>query len=457
VETGCLSQPSALRVGRRFFFDGGFRFVDIDSTVVFTPLELPMTVRMDKLIKAIAIALDIVEGELLGASTHHGKRVATLSAAMGRKGGMNDDEALALTTCALLHDNALTEYIFAERGGKGSRDPSMRLHCERGQRNVDALMFQTDIRGFVLYHHERPTGRGPFGKKEGEYPLGAELIGIADTLDVVHHLQRTPPEGLADLRRTIAGGLGQNYTKRAGEMMLDVLDAEMLARLRDENIIETAEEFIPAWTVDMQDQVILNLAGFITRIIDYKSVFTRRHSTQIANRAWLMGGYYHYDPAQRAQLYLAAALHDIGKLATPVAILEKPGKLDDAEFRIITDHVRYTGELLKDITGFERIRDWASGHHEKLDGSGYPFGKKAADLDFNTRLMACIDIYQAVSEERPYHPRRGHGDTMAILYDMARAGLIDEGICRDLDETLAAYSGRDVPPPVDAPPAEYTV
>jgi HD-GYP domain-containing protein (c-di-GMP phosphodiesterase class II) len=75
--------------------------------------------------------------------------------------------------------------------------------------------------------------------------------------------------------------------------------------------------------------------GFLTRIIDYKPVFTCRHSTQIANKAWLMGGYYGYDQALRAELYLAAALHDIGKLSTPVEILEKPGRrrLTDDEFR----------------------------------------------------------------------------------------------------------------------------
>jgi HD-GYP domain-containing protein (c-di-GMP phosphodiesterase class II) len=130
-----------------------------------------------------------------------------------------------------------------------------------------------------------------------------------------------------------------------------------------------------------------------------------------------------------------------------VAILEKPDKLTNEEFHIITDHVLQTYELLKNIDGFELICAWASNHHEKLDGSGYPFGKKAVDLDFNSRLMACIDIYQAVSEERPYHPQRNHADTMAILYDMAGKGFIDSGITADLDRYLAVYDGGNVPPP----------
>jgi HD-GYP domain-containing protein (c-di-GMP phosphodiesterase class II) len=404
---------------------------------------------MDKLIRAIATALDIVEGELLGASTHHGKRIATLCAAMGQYLGMDNDMILAITVCALLHDNALTEYIFSERQ-RNQQDPTMKLHCELGQRNVDTLQVGVDVSGFVLYHHENVDGSGPYGKKAGEFPLGAELIRIADSIDVANHLQKLPLDRLPVVRSFVEGKIGKYYSPHAADAFLNVLDEEMLFSLADERIAETANRCIPTWTVDMEDTLILNLAGFITRIIDYKSVFTCRHSTQIANKAWLMGGYYGYGAALRAELYLAAALHDIGKLSTPVAILEKPGKLTDEEFRVIKDHVHKTYELLKEIEGFEQIRDWASNHHEKLDGSGYSFGKKADALDFNSRLMACIDIYQAVGEERPYHPARDHVDTMKVLYDMAVRGFVDAGIVKDMDKVLAEYSGKDIPSPIKA-------
>jgi HD-GYP domain-containing protein (c-di-GMP phosphodiesterase class II) len=405
-----------------------------------------MIIRMDKLIKAIAAALDLVEGELLGASTHHGKRVAVLAAAMGRRLGIAEDVLLPLTTCALLHDNALTEYILSERLGE-SQGQMMRLHCEYGQRNVDSLMFKTDVSGFVLYHHERPNGRGPFGKKEGEIPLGAELIALADTFDVIHHLERVLPEELPALHQELWDSMGENYSRRAVLAMLSVLNEEALRSLGNDRIQETAEEQIPPWFIDLEDQVMFHLAEFVAHIIDDKSVFTRRHTSQIANKAWLLGAYYGYESGLRAQFYLAAALHDIGKLAIPAAILEKPGRLTDEEFGVIKSHVSKTRELLEGIDGFEDIRAWASNHHEKLDGSGYPDGKTAAALDFNSRLLACIDIYQAVSEERPYHPGRGHGEAMKILYEMADRGGLDCGIVRDLDKALAEWSGRDVPPP----------
>jgi HD-GYP domain-containing protein (c-di-GMP phosphodiesterase class II) len=401
---------------------------------------------MDELIKAIGTALDIVESELLGVSTNHGKRIAALCSLMGKELGMDEEDTKAVTTCALFHDNALTEYILSERAGDW-RGKNFRLHCEYGQRNIEKLPFKSDISGLVLYHHEQADGGGPFGKREGEFPLGAELIAIADIIDAGNHLQRVSAENLAPLQKKIGGLSGKRCTKRAAEAMLSVLNAETLASLRDENINKTTALVLPAWHVDLEDEALMRLAGLTARIIDYKSAFTKKHSVQIANRAWLMGGYYGFDPVKRAKTYLAAAMHDLGKLATPNAILDKPGKLTSDEFNIIKAHVKGTYDILSGITGFEDVCDWASNHHEKFDGTGYWFGKQAEELDFVSRLLCCTDIYQAVSEERPYHPQRGHSDTMPILWNMAQKGYIDDGIVKDFDTVMAEYSNRDVPPP----------
>jgi HD-GYP domain-containing protein (c-di-GMP phosphodiesterase class II) len=401
---------------------------------------------MDSLIRSISTALDIVEGELLGASTNHGKRIAVLCAKMGKLLGKNTEEITALAVCALLHDSALTEYILSEQKD-GNRELAMKKHCEIGQRNVDALCFNTNVKDFVLYHHERADGGGPFGIREGEGPFEAELITIADSIDVAYHLQRLKPEDLPLIRNIIAQESGKRYSKKAALTMLEILDWPTVLSLKDDVIKQTADSSISPWTVDIQTETVFGLAGFISRIIDYKSGFTHRHSTQIANRAWFMGKHFKYEQRELAELYLAASLHDLGKLAVPSEILEKPGKLTNEEFEIIKSHVRLTWELLNEIEGFETICQWASNHHEKLDDSGYPFGKKSAELDFNSKLLACLDLYQAISEERPYHPGRNHADTMKILYEMADTVKIDRDITKNLDIALAPYDGKDLPPP----------
>jgi HD-GYP domain-containing protein (c-di-GMP phosphodiesterase class II) len=407
-----------------------------------------MKIQMDALIRILAQALDMVEAAYLGASTNHGKRIAALTAAMGRHLGMNEDQLSNLVSCALLHDNALTEYILLQQGREEDA-VYLGRHCEIGQRNAEIIPFKGSIEGFILYHHERADGHGPFGLSEGYFPLEAELIAAADMIDVNKCLQRILPEELPALRQSIADDIHHRFTGRAGEALLAVLDEEMLASLRNERIVETGCRAVPAWSLDMEDPALIRIAELIAHIIDYKSAFTKIHTQQIANRAWVMASHYGHDPAQQIQLYLAASLHDIGKLAVPSEVLEKPGKLTNEEFEIIKTHIVYTRSLLSgpDGKGLGNIVEWASNHHEKLNGSGYALGKPGSDLDFNSRLMACIDIYQAVSEERPYHPRRNHAETMPVLYSMAEKGGIDPAIVKDIDMVMAAYSNRDVPFP----------
>jgi HD-GYP domain-containing protein (c-di-GMP phosphodiesterase class II) len=416
-----------------------------------------MNIRMDELIQSLAVALEIIECELLGASTHHGKRIAVLCSLMGRELGMSEEEIETIASCALFHDNALTEFILYHRENGNEREVHFRLHCEYGQRNIERLPFKYDVKDIVLYHHEQADGGGPFGKREGEFPIGAQLIAIADMIDVDHHLQRVPLEGLSSIQKEICAQSGKRYTKTAADVMLAILNKDTLLSLHDENINETTAKMLPVWQVEVEDEALMCLADLAAKIIDHKSVFTRKHSVQIANKVWLMGGYYGFDPVLRTKAYLAAAVHDLGKLATPTNILEKPGKLTDSEFNIIKAHVNGTHDLLHRITGYEEICNWATNHHEKFDGTGYCFGKKAEELDFVSRLLACTDIYQAVSEERPYHPKRSHSETMPILWDMSQKGLIDGKIVKDFDTVMAEYSNSDVPPPTCCPLTDWQV
>ena len=404
-----------------------------------------MKIRMDSLINAIASALDTVEKELLGASSNHGKRIAILCAKMGKISGKSSEEILGLTNCALLHDNALTEYILASREG-GHYDPTMKKHCEFGEYNVEKLLPNANIKNFILYHHERADGKGPYGIKEGEGPLEAELIAIADSIDVSYHLQTIDRDKLNSVVQVIKDEIGKKFSKAAAHAMLEILNWDTIESLRDDAVNKTVKSVLTPWIADAEDQVIINLVSFITKIIDYKSVFTKQHSSKIANMAWYMAEYYNYNKEEKAKLYLAAALHDLGKLETPTAILEKPGKLTDEEYLIIKEHVYKTWELLENIEGFEDICKWASYHHEKLNGKGYPFGKNTDELDFNSRLMACIDIYQAVSEKRPYHPLRDLNATLEIMYKMADDDSIDTNIVNDISIAMKPYDCKDLPP-----------
>ena len=126
-------------------------------------------------------------------------------------------------------------------------------------------------------------------------------------------------------------------------------------------------------------------------------------------------------------------LHDIGKVAIGNKILEKPGRLTDDEFAVMKHHAAYTYSILSEIDDFEEICDWAAFHHERLDGTGYPFGKTAAELNTQERIMACVDIYQALTESRPYKQGMPHEKAYGILNDMVEKGWLDGEIASQVD------------------------
>ena len=404
--------------------------------------------RLDKLCLVISQMLDAVEEEVQGVSPHHSMRVAMLCSAIARELGRGEDEMLKIRAAALLHDSAISEASNAKSLETGkAKDMLLRLHCRLGQRNYECLPLGGGVEDYILYHHERYDGSGPFRKKRGEFPVGAEILSLVDTMDLMEHFETAEPDLLEKIRADARRLANTKYSREVVDAFCSVLTAPMCSVLHDENIVGAICCESPSYGLDLSDPVIIRIAEMVARIIDYKSVFTRKHTVQIANRAYLMAEYYGYGDTEMNLLYLAASLHDIGKAATPTAVLEKPGALDADEYEVIMKHVRYTWDWLHEVEGFEKIGHWAATHHERLDGSGYPFRLTGDDLDFNARLMACIDIYQAVSEERPYHPARSHGEAMAVLRRFADEDKIDAGIVKDMDAAMAPYSMKDVPSP----------
>ena len=150
-----------------------------------------------------------------------------------------------------------------------------------------------------------------------------------------------------------------------------------------------------------------------------------------------MAEFYKMNNIMLLKLLIATDLHDLGKLAVSNNILDKPSELSKEEFEEIKKHPKITKYCLQDINGFEEITKWASNHHEKLDGSGYPEGLIAKDLDFNSRLIACLDIYQALREERPYRKPMDHHKAMDLLMSMAEVGQLDHNIIDDINSVFS--------------------
>ncbi len=359
-------------------------------------------------------------------------------------------EMIGLGACALFHDNALTEAFSSEWQGE-THSLKMKKHCIVGEENVSSLPFPVDTKGFILYHHEFMDDSGVLGVNPLETPVGAQLIAVADTLDAHAGLWIQKERSVEPLKAYVRDKRGTFFSTPAADALLSVLDHDLLARLRDENLDAAFGALMPEWEVELSPVEMMRVGTLVARITDYKSHFTAKHSIQIANRSYLMARYYGMDDETCARVYLAATLHDIGKLITPTNILEKQGKLTPEEFEVIKAHVYWSYIMLKDVGGLREVCRWAVCHHRKLDNRGCPdLPGDFFPLDFTSRLLACVDIYQAVRETRPYHAGRTHQETMDIMWKMADKGEIDKDITRDLDRQMVVFTEDDgaVPAPL---------
>jgi HD-GYP domain-containing protein (c-di-GMP phosphodiesterase class II) len=425
----------------------------INTRAVGAQTGVIMKVQFTELILQMSQVLDYVETELVGVLTNHGKRVAYLSVVLGQRAGLTKYDRLDLAAYAVLHDNALTQYIQSEYIGADA-NPGEPLpkglghHSILGERNLADFPFYHPQVNAILHHHENADGSGPFQKTESETNLYAALIHLTDQLDVLFDLkdkentawkERSQLKEVSGMEkweavRTFAQNQrGKLFGETVTQLLLDGITDADFEKLSDEHLESALREVLDYEEIDLTPQQLINVSAVFAKIVDYKSTFTSLHSLGIAQKAYTMAKHYGLSEEDCAKFYFAGAVHDIGKLAVDINILEKPDKLTLDEFEEMKKHALITYEVLSKIPGMEDISKVAAYHHEKLNGNGYPFGYAAKELGKYERLLGCLDIYQALREDRPYKAGKTHAETMAIMTGMVSGGFIDQELTKEID------------------------
>jgi len=156
-------------------------------------------------------------------------------------------------------------------------------------------------------------------------------------------------------------------------------------------------------TLTLQTQAIDALLALQNLVDDY----TPLHEDRVATLALQIGRRLQLEAPRLEALHMAARVHDIGKVDIPLEILNKPGRLSDAEFAVIKTHARTSYEVLSRISFTLPVADIVHAHHEYLDGSGYPRGLRGDDILLESRILTVADIVESMSEDRPYRKSLG--------------------------------------------------
>ncbi len=180
-----------------------------------------------------------------------------------------------------------------------------------------------------------------------------------------------------------------------------------------------------------------NILFSLANAVEAKDVYTQGHVERVANLAMALGRKLQLSESDLESLKYGGALHDIGKIKVPRDVLNKPGKLSADEWGIMQDHAAAGYDIclpLKKNLGpaLNVIRH----HHEKLDGSGYPDGLKSDEINMPNRIMAVVDIYDALTTDRPYRSKMPTDKAISILREEATGGKLDTEVVEALIEML---------------------
>ncbi len=201
------------------------------------------------------------------------------------------------------------------------------------------------------------------------------------------------------LIRAIDLGIDRYVTKPIDpDALVNAIYRSTLARSQAQELIKAQQQVL-----DTLEQTVTVLA----RAIELRDPYTNGHQKRVANLAVAIAGELGLPADTIAGLRLGGLVHDVGKIQVPSEILTKPGNLTAIESEMVRAHVRAGFELLKEVTFPWPIADMVLQHHERLDGSGYPFGLKDGDILIEAKIIAVADVVEAISSHRPYRPSLG--------------------------------------------------
>jgi HD-GYP domain-containing protein (c-di-GMP phosphodiesterase class II) len=385
-------------------------------------------VHLIDLIMCLSDAMDFISPEVV----NHHIQVAYIALGVGDELELSMEQKRDLVLAGALHD--IGAFSLKERLGVLAFDAeNTQKHADVGYSLLNIFEPLEGIASVVKFHHVSwDHGKGSKVKKK-RVPLASHILHLADRVAVLVNRKQ---EILGQARK-----ICETVREQSGKMFMPSL-VEAFERLAvreyfwldlvSPSLRSILSGRLKAVTIGLDGEDLLAFSRLFARIIDFKSPFTATHSSGVAACAEMLADRSGFSPRDCTRMRIAGYLHDLGKLAVPVEILDKPSRLGRKEFNVIMHHAFYTRRILDAMPALNSINAWASFHHERLDGSGYPFHLRIVELPLGSQIMAVADVFTAITEDRPYRSGMTKDVAINVLEDMANDSALNPEIVSSL-------------------------
>jgi len=399
-----------------------------------------MKFNLNKFLISMSYIIDAIETDVFGTYSNHPTRVAYISFMIGKKLNLADDVLFDLTAFALLHDIGVSSRKIINMLPKETESitdlEAKKEHCKYGEENIKNFPFLLRHKNVIKYHHEAFNGNGFYRLKGEDIPFLSRIIYLADMVDLYFDLKQVydNQKVIEKIKKFVIDNTNVLFFQDIANSFLELTDEQYFWKnLSLNNYDELLLTLTPSVDIEVTYPDIRKFIAVFSKIVDAKSKYTSNHTLELADKFIYMAKFLNLSNIELEKILLASYLHDIGKVGINNSILDKPSKLTTEEFNEIKRHSEISWKIIKDIDGLEEVAEWVLSHHEKLNGLGYPRGIAGDHISFPTRLLTCLDIYQSLTEYRPYRRKLSHQEAINIMNDMVKNNEIDGSIVFKID------------------------
>ncbi|MCJ2138079.1 HD domain-containing protein [Methylobacterium sp. J-026] len=316
-------------------------------------------------------------------------------------------------------------------------DDLIQTRCQRGAEIARQLRFPASVCEAIHALDEHWNGAGRPDHLAGPaIPLYARVALLAQVVDVFH-TTAGPAAAIAEVRARSGTWFDPQVVACFEAVAAEPGFWETLA---SDEVEAAVLALAPHSSIVVDEDYLDDIARAFAQIIDAKSPFTSGHSERVAVYADMIAAELGYTSERRRWLKRAALLHDVGKLGVSNAILDKNGKLDEAEWRDMRNHASLSETILTRVAAFHEMALVGGGHHERLDGKGYPRGLAGDAIAPETRIVSVADVLDALTADRPYRAAMPLQKALGIMRaDLGTA--FDPACFAALERALAAIEG----------------